>query len=86
MTAREPRLHPQELRAKGIEMYSKGMAIRTVADTLGVSYQTVRYWVESATMREAPKPKTVRQGSGVIAPSPYRKNYRWGLGKAGSWV
>jgi orotate phosphoribosyltransferase-like protein len=66
-------------------MYSKGMAIRTIADTLHVSYQTVRYWLESAAMREAPKPKKAAK-SGVVAGRPYATGCRWSLGRGEGWA
>lgn len=78
------RAHPPEVKQAAIAMYREGVPPRSIAARLcTVPLETIKHWCqESGVVRpwaSARKPKS-KSGSGVIAPAPYVRNYRWGSG------
>ena len=75
------RVHSLEVRNEALRLWREGIALRQIAARLCVPYQSVRYWVEYTLSQQGPKPKKVtKNGSGVIAPAPYRRGYVYGAG------
>ncbi len=74
------RHHPPELRARAIDMLRAGGGTTAVAEAIGVDRKTVTAWRQLAINAGELSRSQVRKRSGVIAPAPYARGYKYGAG------
>lgn len=74
------------VRDRAIAMCAMGKSTAEVSAALGIGASTVKYWRRLYGIASPPgtanaRPaKVKREGSGVVAPAPYRRGYVYGAG------
>lgn len=73
--------HAEAIRAEALKLVAEGYPARAIALRINVPLKTVQGWARKAQMsfKDPTADRPARKGmSGVIAPPPFRKGYRWG--------